>query len=91
MTEAQATMEEVGPRLKFEDNAIQLDVDWIEQDWIPTWKRVKTTFQKGIKQMTIETYQSKDESSSPAENVIYHVKIGTDGGNEILKSGPRTN
>ena len=61
MTEAQTTMEEVGPRLKFEDNAIQLDVDWIEQDWIPTWKRVKTAFQKGIKQMTIETYQSKDE------------------------------
>ena len=84
-------MEEVGLRLKFEDNVIQLDVDWIEQDWIPTWKRVKTAFQKGIKQMTIETYQSKDENSSPAENAIYHVKIGTDGGNEILKGGPRTN
>ena len=60
VTEAR-TMEAVGMRLKFEDNAIQLDGEWIKQEWKSTWKRVKTVLQKGNKQMRIETYQSKDQ------------------------------
>ena len=31
-----------------------------------------------------------DTKPSPPENIIYHVNAGTDGGNEILKGGPRT-
>ena len=57
-TEARTT-EEVGMRLKFEDKAIQLDGERIKQEWKSTLKRVKTAFQKGTKQMKIETYQSK--------------------------------
>ena len=63
VTEARTTMEEVGMRLKFEDNAIQLDGERIEHEWKPTWKRVKTALQKGTKQMRIERYQSKDQQS----------------------------
>ena len=61
VTEARTTMEEVGMTLKFQDNAIQLDGEWIKQEWKSTWKRVKTALQKGNKQMRIETYQSKDQ------------------------------
>ena len=57
------TMEEVGARLKFEDNAVQLDAEQMEQVWKPTWKRVKTVLQKSTKQMRIKTYQSKDKQS----------------------------
>ena len=40
---------------KFEDNAIQLDCESIEQEWKPTWETVKTAIQKCTKQMRIET------------------------------------
>ena len=56
-------MEEVGRRLKFEDNTIQIHSEPIKQEWKPTWKRVKTALQKGTKQMRIKTYQSKDQQS----------------------------
>ena len=36
VTETRTTMEEVGMRLKFEDNAIQLDGERIEKEWKPT-------------------------------------------------------
>ena len=61
VTEARTTVEEVGMRLKFEDNAIQLHGEWINQEWKSTCKRVKTALQKGNKQMRIETYQPKDQ------------------------------
>ena len=61
VTKTRATMEKVGMRLKFEDNAIQLNSERIEQEWKPTWKRVKPALQKGTKQTRIETYQSKDQ------------------------------
>ena len=60
VTEARTTMEELGIRVKFEDNAIQLDCEWIEQEWKPTWKRVKTALQKGTKQMRIETDENRN-------------------------------
>ena len=56
VNEAQTIMEEVGMRLKLDDNTIQLNGERIEQEWKPTWKRVKTVFQKGTKQMRIEMY-----------------------------------
>ena len=34
-----------------------------EQERTPTWRRVKTVFQKGTKQMRIERYQSKEQQS----------------------------
>ena len=46
-------------RLKFEDNAIQLDCEQIKQEWKLPLKRVKSALQKGTKQMRIETYQPK--------------------------------
>ena len=57
------TMEEVGARLKLEDNAVQLDADRMEQVWKLTWKRVKTVRQKSTKQMKTKTYQSKEQKS----------------------------
>ena len=36
VTEAWATIEELDVMFKFEDNAIQLDGDRIEQEWKPT-------------------------------------------------------
>ena len=48
-------IKEVGIRLKFEDNAIQMDGERIEQEWKPTWKRVKRALQK--------SYQSKDQQN----------------------------
>ena len=56
-------MEKVGVRLKFEDNAIQLDGERIEQEWKPTWKRVKAAIQKGTKQMKITMYQFNEQRS----------------------------
>ena len=50
-------------RLKFQDNAIQLDGEQIKQKWKLTWKRVKTVFKKGNKQMRIKTYQSKEQQT----------------------------
>ena len=49
--------------IEIRDNAIQLDGEWIKQEWKPTWKRVKIALQKGTKQMRIETYQPKDQQS----------------------------
>ena len=34
-----------------------------EQERTPTWRRVKTVFQKATKQMRIERYQSKEQQS----------------------------
>ena len=48
-------MEEVDMRLKFEDNAVQLDGEQIEQEWKPTLKRRKAALQKDTKQMRIES------------------------------------
>ena len=56
-------MEEVGGRLKFEDNATQLFGERIKQEWKPAWKRVKTALQKGTKQMVIKAYQFKGQQS----------------------------
>ena len=56
-------MEEVGMRLKFDNNAIQLDGERMEQEWKRTQKKVKTSLQKGTNQMRIETYQSNDQQS----------------------------
>ena len=55
VTEAWATIEELDVTFKFEDNAIQLDCESIEQEWKPTWETVKTAIQKCTKQMRIET------------------------------------
>ena len=38
VTVAQTTMEEVGMRLKFNVNTIQLDGEQIKQEWKLTWK-----------------------------------------------------
>ena len=53
----------LGMRLKFQDNAIRLDGEQIKQKWKLTWKRVKTVFKKGNKQMRIKTYQSKEQQT----------------------------
>ena len=48
---------------KFTGYAIQLGGERIEQEWKPTWNRMKTAPQKGAKQMRIETYQFKMQQS----------------------------
>ena len=63
LTEGQTIMEEVGGRLKFEDNATQLFGERIKQEWKPAWKRVKTALQKGTKQMVIKAYRFKGQQS----------------------------
>lgn len=63
VTEARTTMEEVGIRLEFEDNTIQLDGERIDQEWKSTWRRVKSALQKSAKQKRIETYKSKEQQS----------------------------
>ena len=42
---------------------IQLNGEQIDQEWKPTWRRVKSALQKGARQKRIETYQSKEQQS----------------------------
>ena len=50
-------------KLRFEDNAIQLQDEVIEAEWKPTWKKVKTALKKSIHLKRIELYQSKEQQS----------------------------
>ena len=70
VTEAGTTIGEVAMRLKFDDNVIQLDGEWIEQKWKPAWRKVKTALQKDTKQMRIETYQSKNLHRHKASSIL---------------------
>ena len=71
VTKEQKTIEKVGMRLKFEGNAIQLDVanaiqldvEQIEKKWKLAWKREKRVLQRCNEQMRIQTYQPKDQQS----------------------------
>ena len=42
IVESVRTMEEVGVRMRFEGNSVQLDDKFIEDDWKPIWKKVKS-------------------------------------------------
>ena len=63
VTEARTTMEEAGITLEFKNNMIQLNGEKIDQEWKPTWRRVKSELKKGARQKRIETYQSKEQKS----------------------------
>ena len=63
VTEARTTMEEAGITLEFKDNMIQLNGEQIDQEWKPTWRRVKSALQKGARQKRIETCQSTEQQS----------------------------
>ena len=56
VTEARTTIKEAGITLEFKDNMIQLNGEKIDQEWKPTWRRVKSALQKGARQKRIETY-----------------------------------
>ena len=42
IVESVRIMEEVGARMRFEGNSVQLDDELIGNDWKPTWKKVKS-------------------------------------------------
>ena len=48
IVESVRTMKEVGVRMRFEGNSVQLDDELIENDWKPTWKKVKSKLQEDV-------------------------------------------
>ena len=63
VSEAQATIEEVGMRLKFEDCEIKTGLSADEIEVETDIENDKNSALKGTKQMRIETCQSKDQQS----------------------------
>ena len=55
------TMEEVGVRLRFEDDSIRLDEEVIkaEREYKATWRKVKISLQKAMEALRIEIYKTK--------------------------------
>ena len=49
--------------MRFDDDLLQLDGERINQEWKPTWRRLKAVLQKGIKQTRIEMYESKEQQN----------------------------
>jgi len=64
-------MDEVGVTLCFEDNAIRLGDEVIEEetDYKTTWRKVKNRLQKATESNRIETYKTKDQQSQ-----VYQVQ-----------------
>ena len=58
-------MEEVGVRLRFEEKSIRLSDEVVdeEREWKPTWRKVKTCFQKATELNRIENYETKEQQS----------------------------
>ena len=61
VVESIKTMEEVGVRLRFEDDSIQLDEEVIkaEREYKATWKKVKISLQKATEAKRIEIYKKR--------------------------------
>ena len=59
------TMEEVGVRLRFEDDSIRLDEEVIkvETEYKATWRKVKISLQKATEAKQIEIYKTKVQQS----------------------------
>ena len=59
------TMEEVGVRLRFEDDSIRLDEEVIEaeREYKATWRKVKISLQKATEAKRIEIYKTKVQQS----------------------------
>ena len=59
------TMEEVGERLRFEDDSIRLDEEVIEaeREYKATWRKVKISLQKATEAKRIEIYKTKVQQS----------------------------
>ena len=58
-----ATTVEVGVKLRFGNNAIQLEDKFIEREWKPTWKKVKTVLKKGVELKRTDSFQSKEKKN----------------------------
>ena len=61
IVESVRTMEEVGVRMRFEGNSVQLDDELIKNDWRPTWKKVKSKLQEGVERKRVEAYEIKEQ------------------------------
>ena len=59
------TMEEVGVRLRFEDDSIRLDEEVIkaEREYKATWRKVKISLQKATEAKRVEIYKTKVQQS----------------------------
>ena len=71
-----STMEEVGVRLHFEDNLIQLDEEAIEDttEYKATWRKMKNKLQKATESRRIEIYKTKHQqkcTDSKKKSVIH--------------------
>ena len=47
--------------MRFEGNSVQLDDELIENDWRPTWKKVKSKLQEGVERKRVEAYEIKEQ------------------------------
>ena len=61
IVESVRAMEEVGVRMRFEGNSVQLDDELIENYWKPTWKKVKSKLQEGVERKRVEAYETKEQ------------------------------
>ena len=50
------TMEDVEVEIKFEEGNIQIDGELIEEEWKPTWKKLKERLKKGMEKQRIDEY-----------------------------------
>jgi len=45
-------------------NAVRLDNIWIESEWKPTWRKVKSSLQKGLEINRVEIFETKEQQSN---------------------------
>ena len=56
------TMEEVGVRMRFEGNSVQLDEELIENDWKPTWSQGEVKIAGRCRtRKRVEAYETKEQ------------------------------
>ena len=65
VVESMSTMDEVGVRLRFEDNSIRLEEEVIDKatEYKVTWRKVKNSLQKATESKRIEIYKTKEQQS----------------------------
>ena len=57
----------MGVKLRFGDNAMQLDIEVIKVKWKPTWKKGKIFLKKSFELKRMELYQSNNSRTNYLE------------------------
>ena len=77
--EAVATTAQLGADIQFEDNAVKLGEERIDAEWKPTWKKVKESFKKYVREREVKelkTTKTKNNGVSCLQNKNKNATFG---------------